>query len=85
MNLNGFSAALPLTSGTLIQTTMDREPICIPLEMVESYIRESSPIETAGAILLERITADAAMSDRVVAGIEQRCLRLTSPEPDPLR
>lgn len=44
-------------------------------------MRESSPIETPGSILLERIIAEAAISETLVAGIEQRCLRPTSPAP----
>lgn len=52
--------------------------------MDESYMRESSPIETPGAILLEIIIADAVMSDAVVAGIEHKCLLPTSSEPTPL-
>ena len=79
MNLNEFSV-VPSIFGKLTLTTIDREPICIPLDMDESYTRESSPTDTAGAILLERTTAEAAMSDTLVAGIEHKCLRPTSPE-----
>ena len=83
-NLYGFSVA-PSTFGTLTLTTMDREPICILQEIDESYTRESSPIDTPGAIVLERTTAEAATSDSLVAGIEHKCLRPTSPELVPLK
>lgn len=69
----------------LAPTTIHNEPTCIPPEIDESYMRESSPTETPGAILLERIIADAVMSDAVVAGIEHKCLLPTSSEPTPLR
>ncbi|GLU00849.1 hypothetical protein SLE2022_181870 [Rubroshorea leprosula] len=85
MNSNEFSAVLSSSPGTLIPTTIDWEPICIPPDMHESYTRESSPIETPGSILLERTTADAAISDTMVAGIEHKCLQPTSAESAPLR
>ena len=84
MNLRGSSPAPLLTIG-ILTPTMDWEPICTPPEMDESYIRESSPIETPGATLLERIIADAAMSETMVVGMEQKCLRPTSSELAPLK
>ena len=80
-----MSTILSVFSGILTLTTIEREPICIPLEMDEWYTRESSPIDTPGEILLETMIEDAAISDVVVAGIEQRCLRPTILVPIPLK
>ena len=80
-----FSTLKRLSREIFTPTTIHKEPICIPPQMDESYMRESSPIETPGAILLEIIIADAVMSDAVGAGIEHKCLLPTSSEPTPLR